>query len=95
MRPSRLRFTVRRMMIAIVLVAIALGIKPWMNRRSAWSRHRAEGHIAEWTRLAPTRNRVVEPRLAYHAEMSLKYGKAAERPWLPIPADPPEPLDPE
>lgn len=30
-------------------------------------------------------------RIAYHEAMSRKYDRAARRPWLPVPPDPPEP----
>jgi hypothetical protein len=57
MRLPRLRFTVRRMMIAVALMAIAsLFWSAWMNRRSAYCRRQAEWHASEQSRLGKNRD---------------------------------------
>jgi hypothetical protein len=91
MRLPRVRFTVRRMMIAVAVVGVALGMCLWMVRRSKIFRERSNDHGRTW---AAMMERGMEPGngLAdYHRRLSEKYDRAALIPWLPVAPDPPEP----
>ena len=98
MRLPRLRFTVRRLMLAVAIVAVILGAASGVRRRAERFRmiesyHRRNYHFsfvgnpsldAEKTAKFIARNN-------WHNAMTMKYGDAADHPWLPIPPDPPEP----
>jgi hypothetical protein len=97
----RVRFTVRRLMVAVAVVAIVLGaIYVLASRR------------ARFLAIAPEHwDAIQEPFLKYydvyltpeqarqwaltrdgwHMAMSVRYGYAADHPWLPVAPDPPEP----
>ena len=91
MRLPRVRFTVRRLMVAVAVAAIALG---W-QRRWAYCREMAEHHhIRSYCCVkSPDKdvNERMERRAGYHARMERKYRIAAWLFLLPIPPDPPEP----
>ena len=87
------RFTVRRLMVAVAVVGLMLGLTLWMKRRSAEFRKKAlfyEGMCITmvWQDDSPP------PDLAHHlwvGKMATKYRYAASYPWWPVEADPPEP----
>jgi hypothetical protein len=89
------KLTVRRLMIAIALAALGLGLVAWMVRRSACFRRLADEHAlierqaVEWRPggCIP----VSTPRSEYHRELAAKYQRAARCPWLPVEPDPAEP----
>jgi hypothetical protein len=93
----KLRLTTRRLIVLIAVAALALvaipGLIEWRDRRRAGflnvvALHAAREKITSLYgrgRLGPTR------RALYHREMAAKYSRAAERPWLPVFSDPPEP----
>jgi hypothetical protein len=90
MRLPRVRFTVRRMMVAVALIASVLGLLVWMDRRAREFRDRRDYHRTCWSAIDEGFD--VEPApAAYHRTMAEKYRRAAERSWLPIEPDPPEP----
>lgn len=95
MRLSRVRFTVRRMMIAVAIVAAMMG---WfaLQRRAERFQQRAALHGREAEEIQDYREMGIdEPllnkRLAYHTEMRRKYDRGVLYPWLPMAPDPPEP----
>jgi hypothetical protein len=105
MRVPRVRFTVRRMMVAVAVVALLLA---WMQAEKRIGELRdsyywqmaihagleeleTEGGVIRGFSGGPT---VVKPnarRAAYHAAMRRKYKRAYRYPWLPIAPDPPIP----
>ena len=92
MKRPRFRITVRRLMVAEVIVAGALTLATWAERRRAAFVLEASTHEATWMKLAPDGPELgLPPRMAYHAAMAKKYRRAADNPWLPVWSDPPEP----
>jgi hypothetical protein len=102
MRLPRVRFTVRRLMIAVAVVGISIGCA--VGRRTAFLA-RAEGHRVRsgvfvyhnadgtslWEIVGRDGSRISEARRSYHKDMLWKYQRAARYPWLPVWPDPPEP----
>ena len=99
------RISIRRMMVAVAVLALVLTAVV-LGRRSAAFQRRAETHHrlhlshegaaeAAWQdpqTLAAGDSAQRQSRLAlYHAKMSQKYWLAACRPWRSVPADPPLP----
>ncbi len=105
MRLPRVRFTVRRMMVAVAIVALLLA---WMQMQKRMvelrksyefqsALHGGEEVVERegglFIRFRGGR-REVKPnarRAAYHAAMRRKYERAARYPWLPVAPDPPMP----
>jgi hypothetical protein len=86
------RFTVRRLMIAVAIAALALGLVQSMGRRSAAFRLKAREHEGTFkTLIGPNTTFPVSPATAHHRLMAEKYRLAARHPWLPVCPDPPEP----
>jgi hypothetical protein len=104
MRLPRVRFTVRRMMVAVAVVGLLAGLGVEGERRRERFREeaihhfviRSDGERARrlWAQL-PTvfheRVAAIDAWLSYHERMEEKYDRAASFPWLPVAADPPEP----
>jgi hypothetical protein len=103
MRLPRVRFTVRRMMIAVVVLGVALKGVTWLRRRSLEFEARAQYHSARkvWE-FASGKDGVCHQRNDFGEEVSAeedrwhytleqKYLIAARYPWLPVEPDPPEP----
>ena len=104
MRMPRVRFTVRRMMVAVAVLAVVLGAgEATRKRRSRFGReagfHGAfmrlyarspPVHFPNKERLASHRRSLAEKK-AYHESLAGKYEQAARHPWLPVAPDPPEP----
>jgi hypothetical protein len=101
---SRVRFTVRRMMVVVPLIGALAGVALrgasllWL---SVEYQVLAEKHAA-LAQSAPGRVSVAHvsgkvlaewwsPRREYHLRMKEKYEQAAGEPWLPVEPDPPEP----
>ena len=88
----RFRFTIRRMMVAVAIVAV---FQSWVQRRSAYFWERAFSSfplgVQRHGRDASREDRPRTLKGRYHFEMSEKYDQAASYPWLPIATDPPEP----
>ena len=90
------RFTVRRLMIAVAVAGVALGAWGIVARRRA----RFERLFSHHFGLAgPSVNRSFDPghrvfvtaKGRWHHDLAMKYAEAARRPWLPVVPDPPEP----
>jgi hypothetical protein len=82
------RFTVRRMMVAVALLGLALGFLA--ERRARFLRIAARYEQA--TLAYRTYGGFYMPRgFFYDLEMESKYKRAARYPWLPVMPDPPEP----
>ena len=99
MRLPRVRFTVRRMMVAVAVVAVPLGAITELKRRRdrfQWlgSYHAGKTGMQYINSFSP-RPRFSTPRGYWHYELSRKYMIAAERPWLPVDPDPPDPGPPD
>jgi hypothetical protein len=80
MKLPRVRFTVRRMMVAVAVLALAVGWWKQGERRRARFRALAIVHLIEAN----------EPT-DYHGRTAVKYMWATRYPWLPVAPDPPEP----
>ncbi len=105
MKLPRVRFTIRRIMVAVAIVAMLfIGVVLW--RRSQEYRRRAESHdLLLWSALPVAIDEAASPgrlggglsvggllrRAKYHHEMSRKYWWAAARPWVSVDPDPPPP----
>jgi hypothetical protein len=102
MRLPRVRFTVRRLMVAVAIVALCLPAWSFWARRDERylefaikaMKHNTLAEAYETGRpLGSLRERArVNPcKAAYHATLARKYEYAASHPWLPVAPDPPEP----
>ncbi len=85
----RVRFTLRRMMIAVAIVAILLGLAEMTRRRRAAFREKSTA--IRWSEYVEGHGKR-RPEIAEHyRRMAEKYERAARYPWLPVAPDPPEP----
>ena len=105
MRVPRVRFTVRRLMVAVALLSLLLGLVARRERLLRLSTYHAEqSHrtmIVQQSNLPvavdsagahqPGAYLSTTPRSEWHARMSMKYQTAARYPWLPVESGPPEP----
>jgi hypothetical protein len=96
MKPPRVRFTIRSMMAATVVVAVVAALTARASHLKAVAKNHDSrtGEVVEVWACGPTSSRhSKEPsrRAVYHAKMRDKYLQAASRPWLPVAPDPPEP----
>ncbi len=93
MKLPRVRFTVRRMMVAVAVASLALGLSQWMRRRSGRFDEIHRRHVRASFEIAyssgPWSDK--EARMTYHWRMITKYERAARYPFLPVAPDPPEP----
>jgi type II secretory pathway component PulJ len=93
MRLPRVRFTVRRMMVAVTLVAILLAV---VIRRRDYCLRMAARYAQEEARTRSDLQsaRALGPAMlavhvaAQHGELRRRYQRAASRPWEPLPDDP-------
>jgi hypothetical protein len=97
------RVTVRRMMVAVAVLAVAMGGIA-LRRRSEFYQASARHHsrmerssviaIVEGSGPASRDElaRLNRARTAYHADLRQKYERAAGHPWVSMPPDPPEPV---
>jgi hypothetical protein len=84
------RFTTRHLLSLIALADLALGFTAWMERRAVAFRALADFH-AERSRQVSYACRINSKLLEYHEALAGKYKTAAERPWMPVEPDAPEP----
>jgi hypothetical protein len=101
MKPPR--FTVRRLMVAVAIVALALTVYAGIERRRARLQRVAQHHweeVAANSVVQADANRTIYRASAsfrnrqlanYHVNLANKYANAARYPWLPVAPDPPEP----
>jgi hypothetical protein len=82
MRRPRLRLTVRALALVAAVAALLTGGFV-LARRSAQYRREALYHSQAAARAAGARR-------DYHNRLVTKYGRAADRPWLPLDSDPPD-----
>jgi hypothetical protein len=96
----RARFTVRRLMVAVVIFAMAAGGWRWYaatRRREreysdwAWRYGFLERGARDEARRSQRRYAYTDIKLRYFEAMRLKYERAARCPWFPVEPDPPEP----
>ena len=85
------RLTIRRLMVAVAVVAAPLACGAWAARRAATFREISAYHALEWSRIDTTGTQEVDARAEWHRAMEMKYRDAARYPWLPVAPDPPEP----
>ena len=96
-----MRFTIRRLMVATAVVAVASGASAGLWRRSTRMRAIADHHEALQRRTeafviacGPTSSTSWSeptPLSLYHGRLKDKYLYAAKNPWFPVRADPPPP----
>ena len=102
MRLPRVRLTVRRLMVAVAVVALCLTAWSYWDRRDERYFEFAVKAMSHTTLAVAyetgrpigslrERARVNPRKAAYHAALARKYEYAASRPWLPVLPDPPEP----
>jgi hypothetical protein len=91
MRPPRVRFTVRWLMIAVAVVGMLWGGGVEVQRRSARYRKIADSHFPRIFHLRP--GSIMTPREKWHVALWRKYDRLSRYPWLPVEPDPtpPEP----
>ena len=85
------RFTTRRLMVVVAVVAVMLTISIAFWRRSEAFVRLSTSHSEAAARLHPPRQHGPIPRADWHDQLGRKYRAAAARPWLPVPRDPPPP----
>jgi hypothetical protein len=103
--PHPLRFRVRSLMVAVAVIAVALGSLFWLSKRHDRFVRLAAQHSSAASRLEyqlvaeeqgwGNQGRYKRPQrildlVRWHDRMSAKYARAAFRPWLSAPLDPPE-----
>jgi hypothetical protein len=90
MRFPRVRFTVRRVLVAVAWIAILLAVTgPLLRRRDYCLRMAARHAEAEARARAAMRSqRSAIGAAPRHAELRSKYQRVAARPWESLPDDP-------
>jgi hypothetical protein len=103
MRMSRSRFTLKRMMVAVAVVALAIAAVRWERSMEAVSAEYSRRALAHRAKVAddhlamlrspsdPRAAGLFERRKAYRGAMAEKWNRAALYPWAPVAPDPPEP----
>ncbi len=99
MRVPRVRQTLRRLMVSVLVIAVALW---WCIGRPARFLRIAAYHEAQWRGHTTTEYRrlgtgialiqTTTPRGEWHKLIAARYKRAASWPWRPLPPDPPQPL---
>lgn len=89
-------FRVRTLMITVAALAAVLAIGTGLQRRKArferlFSYHRGLAGPTVVRSFDPGTRTFKTARGRWHWDLSMKYADAAQRPWLPVPHDPPEP----
>jgi hypothetical protein len=91
------RITIRRLLLLVAAMGVVCGILMALQRRSEHFRRRAAEyasaiHTVYFTDVNGTDGTILTATTAgYHADLSMKYTAAADRPWLPLESDPPPP----
>jgi hypothetical protein len=104
MRQPRVPFTIRGTMVAVVgaILGGAIGLfrmgcrsesyrrkANWYAQGEMWNR----GNIGRYATTDPQWDEVIQQKAAYCYAMRQKYERAAWRPWITVPLDPPYPWD--
>jgi hypothetical protein len=102
MKLTRPKFTVKRLMIAVGLVAVLLwGAMMGVRSYVYWRLARDYGSYERGWREMAVKDRGIPgsiaarwgPQIAeYYAPLSRKYRRAMWRPWMPVAPDPPAPV---
>lgn len=103
----RPRLRLWTLMVAVALLAILLGIWTWIDARRDHFRSLAKYHRSRITRpvfIEGDRYRMLGNNLdggatsdkelnwdSWHLKLYIKYDRAVDRPWLPVPPDPDPP----
>ncbi len=97
----RVRFTVRRMMVAVAVVGVVLCLHLYLREKadplSRGYREIADRHEMRLHQISmdivyrPAEKARWMLHAAHHAAMVEKYSRAARYPFLPVAPDPPEP----
>jgi hypothetical protein len=95
MKLPRPRFTVRRLMMAVAIVAISFAIWIGLGRRRVQFHNLANHHLALVGPITTSSSHPEptfgSPKARYHNELYIKYERAARYPWLPVASDLPVP----
>ena len=97
MRFPRVRFTIRRMIVAVAIISLLIAALMEIQNRRARFLKIAQSHSSwEQDRLWFAGNGRVQElvgaeRRRWRLEMGKKYLEAARHPWIPVSSDPPEP----
>ena len=97
----RVRFTVRRLMIAVAIVALlGYGARTLKDRRARfearateeyWLFIDASAYNGSWPTGTPWPPPQSNSKSRHHEKLAAKYRHATRYPWLPVEPDPPEP----
>ena len=96
MKLPRVRFTVRRMMIAVMITAVLIWAER-LRRLSKGYEERAESlgwevfGASEYSPHGPEDAAHQRALVNHYRMLEDKYNRASKRPWLPVEPDPPEP----
>jgi hypothetical protein len=90
MRFSRVRFTVRRVLVAVAWIAVLLAVTgPFLRQRDYCLRMAARHAEAEASeRAAMWNQRSAIHAALLHTKLRLEYQRIASRPWESLPDDP-------
>jgi hypothetical protein len=100
-----MRLTVRRLMIAVALVALVIGFGVEGERRRVRYARLARQHaiardeLHKFLMIVPPSSSVeffgdrktISAMIGYHGRLKEKYETASRAPWFPVEPDPPEP----
>ena len=93
-RRPRLRVWTLLLLVTLAVALGAYGLYRRTQRYRAMAAVHARATELMRSRVDPvsfSRSAAWQARAKYHAEMALKYERAAWRPWESVPPDPPEP----
>jgi hypothetical protein len=103
MRPIRLQFTLTKLMIFVVVAAVAAaGLRAWRRQvycqgwANVWALNAElmrEESLAEWAAFHSDRARACEADAAEYTELKHAYERASYRFWEPIPTKAPLPTE--
>ena len=92
MQLPRMQLTIRRMMIAVAVVAVAFSIPVGLRSRSEALARVSQAHFrAANAVLSAPRGPAGASLFHRHVQLGYRYRSAATRPWLPVEGDPPLP----
>jgi hypothetical protein len=92
MRLPRIRLTVRRLMLAVAVVALVIWLGRIYQLRQMYLEKVLDNKVA-LRQLDSGISCYTEDHTNWHEAMKQKYEHAARHPWLPVEPDPPYPND--